>query len=82
MTERERQIVGQVVKALRRGGEPLTEAVIGLYIENFLTPPRVTLFELREVLRFCEEQGWVAGVTDAFGQSRWAITTKGRLADV
>ena len=82
MSTRTREILHSLIGTLRLAdGTPLDVAVIALKV-GMLVTPSPTLRELTDVISRAEAEGLVAGTTTFSGSQLWAITNKGRLAEV
>ena len=82
MSARTREILHSVIATLRLAdGTPLDVAVISLKVSMIVTPGP-TLRELTDVISRAEAEGLAAGTTTISGSQLWAITNKGRLAEL
>jgi hypothetical protein len=83
MTHRKTKIIKYVAFELREAdGLPMDEAVLHFKVHPYLGDPEITLTELREALSKLETLGLCRGLPGVFESMKWAITDKGRLADI
>jgi hypothetical protein len=62
-------------------GTPLDPALIAVKLDNILSP-HATFSEINSALELMDAERMVSGATNIAGITRWAITDKGRLAEL
>lgn len=83
MTARSAKVLRGVVYVLRDAdGTPIHEAVIQHELSMFVGNPTATKAEVEEALRQAELRGWAAATVSEMDSKLWAITSKGRLAEL
>ena len=82
MTERMTDLTRVLVAELRkRNFDPIDMAYLHAKV-NLLFTPEPTLTEVREALNFAETAGLVAGRANALNVMKYAITERGRFAEL
>lgn len=82
MNERQKFLIRQLVAELKRAdGEPMDEVLLHAKLLP-LFMPRLTKHELDEALTYAEAASCIRGTTAELRGTVWAITTKGRLAEL
>jgi hypothetical protein len=83
MTERRAAVIQSLLNLLIDcDGDPAAEEILHLRLETRVHP-KPTFLELQDAAEYIERQGWSRGIRGGLHQTRrWAITEKGRLAEL
>ena len=76
MRSRMRRLV--LMSLLSAGGTPMSEAALCAAVDLGMRPAEATRSDIEMVIRDCEAEGMIQGITDEMmGERTWSLTVKG-----